>query len=175
MYDLYLHSEKCEFEQAKVDYLSLVISHSKVSMDSIKIEAVVNWPVPKNLKEVRSFIGFANFYQCFIKDFSKICRSLHNLFKKDVLFVCGPSQQQAFNQLKTAFTTKPVLAIWAPEQLTQIEVDASRFATGGIIYQKCEDTYWHPIAYWSQSMNKAKCNYEIYNCEMLAITEALKD
>jgi hypothetical protein len=67
------------------------------------------------------------------------------------------------------------LAIWAPERLTWIEVDASRFATGGVIYQKCEDTYWHPIAYWSQSMNKAECNYEIYNCKMLAITEALKD
>jgi hypothetical protein len=110
-YDLYLRSEKCEFEQSKVDYLGLVISHGKVSMDPVKIEAVVNWPIPKSLKEVRSFIGFANFYRRFIKDFSKICRPLHNLFKKDVPFVWGPSQQQAFDQLKTAFTTKPVLAI----------------------------------------------------------------
>jgi hypothetical protein len=87
MHDLYLHPEKCEFEQAKVDYLGLVISHGKVSMDPVKIEAVVNWPVPESLKEVQSFIGFANFYQRFIKDFSKICRPLHDLSKKDVLFV----------------------------------------------------------------------------------------
>jgi hypothetical protein len=72
-YDLYLRPEKCEFEQTKVDYLGLVISHGRVSMDQVKIEAVVNWPVPESLKEVQSFIGFANFYQCFIKDFSKIC------------------------------------------------------------------------------------------------------
>jgi hypothetical protein len=74
-----------------------------------------------------------------------------------------------------AFTTKSVLAIWVSEQLTWIEVDASGFATGGVIYQKCENTYWHPIIYQSQSMNEAKCNYKIYNREMLAITEALKD
>jgi hypothetical protein len=58
---LYLHPEKCKFEQAKVDYLDLAISHGKVSMDSVKIEAVINWPILKSLKEVRSFIGFANF------------------------------------------------------------------------------------------------------------------
>jgi hypothetical protein len=92
MHDLYLCPKKCKFEQAKVDYLGLVISHGKVSMDPVKIEAIVNWPVFKSLKEVQSFIGFANFYRCFIKDFSKICCSLHNLSKKDILFVWGPSQ-----------------------------------------------------------------------------------
>jgi hypothetical protein len=86
-YDLYLRSEKCEFEQPKVDYLGLVISHGRVSMDPVKIEAVVNWPIPESLKEVQSFIGFANFYRRFIKDFSKICRPLHDLSKKDVPFV----------------------------------------------------------------------------------------
>jgi hypothetical protein len=97
MHDLYPCSEKCEFEQAKIDYLGLVISHGKVSMDTIKIEAVINWPIPKSLKEVQSFIGFANFYQHLIKDFSKICRPLYNLSKKDVPFIWGLSQQQAFN------------------------------------------------------------------------------
>jgi hypothetical protein len=111
IYDLYLHPEKCKFEQAKVDYLGLVISHGKVSMNPVKIEAIVNWPISESLKDVQSFIGFANFYQRFIKDFSKICRPLHNLSKKDVLFVWGPFQQQAFDQLNTAFTTELVLAI----------------------------------------------------------------
>jgi hypothetical protein len=61
-YDLYLHPEKCKFEQAKVDYLVLVISYGKVSMDPVKIEAVNNWPTSKSFKEVQSFISFANFY-----------------------------------------------------------------------------------------------------------------
>jgi hypothetical protein len=115
MHNLYLHPEKCKFEQAKIDYLVLVISHGKVSIDPVKIKAIVNWPVSKSLKEVQSFIGFANFYQHFIENFSKICCPLHDLSKKNVLFVWGPSKQPAFNQLKTAFTTKLVLAIWAPE------------------------------------------------------------
>jgi hypothetical protein len=93
-YDLYLRPEKCEFEQAKVDYLGLVISHGRVSIDPVKIEAVVNWPVPESLKEVQSFIGFANFYRRFIKDFSKICRPLHDLSKKDVPFVWGLTWRQ---------------------------------------------------------------------------------
>jgi hypothetical protein len=87
MYDLYLRPEKCKFEQTKVPYLDLVISHGKVSMDPVKIEAIVNWPISEILKEVQSFIGFANFYRCFIKDFSKICCPLHDLSKKDVLFI----------------------------------------------------------------------------------------
>jgi hypothetical protein len=93
MYNLYLCPEKCEFKQAKVDYLGLIISHGKVPMDPVKIKAIVNWPVSESLKEVQSFIGFANFYQRFIKDFSKICRPLHNLSKKDIPFVWGPFQQ----------------------------------------------------------------------------------
>jgi hypothetical protein len=90
-HDLYLRPEKCEFEQSHVDYLGLVISPGKVSMDPVKVQAVRDWTPPTKLKEVRSFIGFANFYRRFIKDFSKICRPLHNLTKKDVPFVWGPA------------------------------------------------------------------------------------
>jgi hypothetical protein len=90
-YDLYLQPEKCKFEQSHIDYLGLVISPSKVSMDPVKVQAVKDWTPPTKLKEVRSFIGFANFYQHFIKDFSKICWPLHDLIKKDVPFVWGPT------------------------------------------------------------------------------------
>jgi hypothetical protein len=86
-HDLYLRPKKCEFEQSHVDYLRLVISSGKVSMDPVKIQAVRDWTLPMKLKEVRSFIGFANFYRRFIKDFSKICWLLHDLTKKDVPFV----------------------------------------------------------------------------------------
>lgn len=81
----------------------------------------------------------------------------------------------AFNSLKSAFTSQPILAIWAVNRPTHIEVDASGFATGGVILQKCEDTLWHPIAYRSQSMTETERNYKIYDREMLAIVEALKE
>jgi hypothetical protein len=104
-HDLYLRPKKCEFEQSHVDYLRLVISSGKVSIDSIKIQAIRDWTLPTKLKEVRSFIGFANFYRCFIKDFSKICWPLHDLTKKNVPFVWGPTQQAAFDTLKAIVET----------------------------------------------------------------------
>ena len=81
-------------------------------MDPTKVEAVTSWPTPKNLKEVRGFIGFANFYRQFIKDFSKIARPLHDLTKKDTPFLWGPKQKEAFDTLKSAFTSQPILAVW---------------------------------------------------------------
>ena len=69
--DLYLHPEKCEFEQMKIEYLGLIISEGEVRMDPVKVEAVANWPAPSNLRELRGFLGFANFYQRFIDGFAK--------------------------------------------------------------------------------------------------------
>jgi hypothetical protein len=176
-HDLYLQLKKCEFEQSHVDYLGLVISPGKVSIDPVKVQAVRDWTPPTKLKEVRSFIGFANFYRRFIKDFSKICQLLHDLTKKDVPFIWGPAQQATFDTLKAAFTSTSVLAIWSPTRPTRIEVDASEFAIGRVILQKCDDldSLWHPIAFRSASFKEAKCNYEIWNREMLAITKALED
>jgi hypothetical protein len=82
-HDLYLRPEKCEFEKTEIEYLGLVIREGEICMDPTKVEAVRNWPVPKTLRDVRGFIGFANFYRRFIKDFSKIARPLHDLTKKD--------------------------------------------------------------------------------------------
>jgi hypothetical protein len=176
-HNLYLWPEKCEFKQSHVNYLELVISPGKVSMDPIKVKAVKDWTPLTKLKEVRNFIEFANFYRRFIKDFSKICWPLHNLTKKDVPFIWGPTQQAAFKTLKAAFISKPILAIWSPNRPTRIEVYASGYATGGVISQKCDDidSLWHLIAFWSASFKEAKRNYKIWDCEMLAITKALKD
>ena len=110
-------------------------------MDPVKVEAVTSWPTPKNLKDVRGFIGFANFYRRFIKDFSKIARPLHDLTKKDTPFVWGSAQQDAFDTLKKAFTSQPILAVWNPDLPTRIEVDASGYATGGVISQKHADWF----------------------------------
>ena len=174
-HDLYLRPEKCEFEKSEIEYLGLIIRPNEVTMDPIKVKAVAEWPTPRNLKEVRGFIGFANFYRRFIQDFSKLARPLHDLTKKDVPFTWGPAQQSAFDELKKKFISKPVLAMWDANRPTRIEVDASGFATGGVISQKGDDNFWHPIAYRSQSMTEAERNYEIFDREMLAITEALKD
>ena len=73
-------------------------------MDPVKVHTVMNWPAPQNLKELRGFLGFANFYQHFIQDFAQITRPLHDLTKKDHSWIWGVVQQQAFNLLKNSFT-----------------------------------------------------------------------
>src|ERR1700710_2085199 len=148
-HDLYLRPEKCEFEKTEIEYLGLVIREGEVSRDPTKVEAGRNWSAPKTLREVRGFLGFATFYRRFIKDFSKIARLLNNLTKKDTLFLWSEPQQSAFETLRNAFTTAPILTLWDPERPTRMEVDASGFATGGALLQEAPDGQWHPIAFRS--------------------------
>jgi hypothetical protein len=102
-YDLYLRPEKCEFELQEIEYLGMIIRLGEVRMNPGKVAAVRDWTTPANLKEVRAFIGFANFYRRFIKDFASIARPLHDLTKKDTPWQWHSKQQKAFNKLKRRF------------------------------------------------------------------------
>jgi hypothetical protein len=175
VHDLYLRLEKCNFEQTEAEYLGMIISQGAVRMDPAKVKAVANWPAPHNLRDVRSFVRFANFYRRFINDFSKIVRPLHDLTKKDAPFTWGVAQKQAFSTLKEAFTSKPVLALWESHRKMRPEVDASGFATGGVISQEGDDGLWHPVAFCLESMIEAEHNYQTWDHEMLVIIQALKE
>ncbi|TFY55573.1 hypothetical protein EVG20_g9269, partial [Dentipellis fragilis] len=172
--DLFLKPEKCSFEQASVEYLGLIVSHDKLSMDPIKVAGIADWPTPCTVKDVQSFLGFGNFYRQFIKDFSKIARPMFDLTKKEQPWDWTPPCQLAFDQLKTAFTSSPVLIMPDPTKPYLVEVDASDFATGGILSQKAEDNLWHPVAYLSKALSDAERNYDIYDKELLAIIRALE-
>ena len=173
--DLYLRPEKCEFEKTEVEYLGLLISEGMVRMDPVKVTAVKDWSTPKSVRDVRGFLGFANFYRRFIRNFARIARPLNDLTRKNVRFEWGTHQQAAFEELRLAFVSAPILSLWDAEKPTRIEVDASGYATGGVLMQLQEDGAWHPVAYRSASMQPAERNYQIYDREMLAIIEALKD
>ena len=97
------------------------------------------------------------------------------LTKKGVPFEWKKAQQRAFDRLQHRFLAEPILTLWKPDRPTRIEVDASGYATGGVLSQKLEDGEWHPIAYRSSSMDENQRNYEIHDREMLAIVEALRD
>ena len=152
-----------------------MISEGEVWMDPVKVEAVKAWPTPSSLRDLRGFLGFANFYRRFIEGFAKKARPLNDLTRKDIQWNWGTQQQEAFQLLKDAFTSAPILVLWDPTKPTRIEVDASGFATGGTLSQMQDDGLWHPVAFQSASMDPAERNYEIYDREMLAIIEALKD
>ena len=174
-YDLYPKPEKCEFEQQSIEYLGMIIRPGEVQMVPGKVSAVKNWPTPTTLKEVRAFIGFANFYRRFIRDFSTMAHPLHDLTKKDTPWQWSKEQQEAFNSIKCQFCTELILKVYDPELPTRVEVDASGFATGGILSQKHDNGLWHPIAYHLQSMSKEEHNYKIYDREMLGLIRALED
>ena len=173
--DLFLKPEKCSFFQEKVNYLGHVVSEGKVEMDQAKVEAILEWPTPKKVKEVQSFLGFANFYRRFIKDFSKMSKPLTMLVKKEQKWIWGDAQEEAFKQLKNAFSTTPILTMPDPGEPFILECDASDFATGAILSQKGKDGKMHPIAFYSKGMAPAERNYEIYDKELLAIIRALEE
>jgi hypothetical protein len=174
-HDLYLRPEKCEFDREEVEYLGLIIKEGQVTMDPVKVKAIADWPTPRNLHELQGFLGFANFYRRFIKDFAKIARPLNDLTKKDVQWTWNRSQHRAFQTLKETFLQKPILVVWEPNRPTRLEIDALGYATGGVLLQKLDDDRWHPVAFRSQSMIDAERNYEIYDKEMLAIIRTLED
>ena len=172
--DLYLKPEKCEFDKTKTEFLGLIISQGNIEMDPIKIKGVSDWPTPKKLKDVQAFMGFANFYRRFIKDFSEIARPMNNLTKKNTTWEWGEKQEKAFQYLKLRFTEAPVLKMPDPNKPYKLECDASNFATRVILSQQYGEN-WHPVAYHSKSFNETERNYEIHDKELAAIIKALED
>ena len=106
---LYLKLEKCKFERRRIEYLGVIVLEGQVEMDPVKVSGVAEWPTPQNKKEVQSFVGFVNFYQRFIKDFSHHARALFDLTKKDIRWKWEEPEQAAFNKLKELITSAPVL------------------------------------------------------------------
>ena len=109
---LQIDIDKCEFETSRVKYLGLIVRPGSIEMDPEKITAITSWQTPSCVKDIQRFIGFANFYRRFIKDFSKICVPLNTLLCKSTTWKWDNEQDQAFKQLKQAFVTAPVLAIF---------------------------------------------------------------
>jgi RNase H-like domain found in reverse transcriptase len=174
-YDLYFKAKKCEFRKPKIEYLGLVVEEGKLAMDPAKLKGILDWPAPKTVKEVRSFIGFENFYRRFVKGFSHLAHPLHDLLKKDKKFVWSEECQESFDQLKKRFTEEPVLMMPDHSKPFQIQVDSLLFATGGILTQIDTNGDRHPCAYLSKSLMKEQRNYDTGDRELLAIVQALKE
>jgi len=172
--DLFVKPEKCVWKVREMGFLGVIIGEDGVGMEKEKMQGVIEWPVPKNMKDVQKFLGLANYYRQFVKDFATIAKPLHETTRKDKKWNWGERQQKAFEELKKRFTTEPVLVTPDLDREMRVEADASDFATRGVLLMKCEDEKWRPVAYISKSLNEAKRNYEIYDKEMLAIIRCLE-
>jgi hypothetical protein len=126
---------KCQFENSMVKYLGTFISHRQLAI-MLKVAAISEWLVLKKVKDVESFLGTMNFWCKFIKDFSSIARPLNELQKKDHTFKWTSKCQQAFDLMKMAITTAPVLKTLRPDLPYLLETDASGFAVGAVLSQQ---------------------------------------
>ena len=178
--------DKCEFSVTKVKYLGLIVTTEGIKMDPEKIEAILKWETPGSVKDVQAFLGFANFYRRFISRFSQRTRPLTELTKGEQIttksgkkrtkynsFVWSEDCQKAFEDLKNAFTTAPVLAHYDPALETWVETDSSDFVSAGVLSQM-HDGVLKPVAYFSKKMTPAECNYMIYDKELLAIVKSFE-
>ena len=145
---LQLDIDKCDFFPKEIKYLSLMITTKGIKMDKKKLSAVFDWSILENLKNIQSFLSFANFYKRFIRDFSKIAAPLNALVKKDILFHWGPDQQKAFDILKVAFTTVPILLHYDPDKQAVVKTDASDYMTAGIFFQYDDNGQLKPVVYF---------------------------
>ena len=144
-------------------------------MDPAKVDTIINWPTLMNVKDVQSFLGFANFYKRFIYDYSKIAAPLTCLICKDVAFKWSSECEDAFNTLKRAFTSDVILCHYNSDLKLVMKTDASDYVSEGILLQYNENDVLHPVAYFFKKHSPAECNYEIYNKELMAIICTFKE
>ncbi|KAL0401487.1 UNVERIFIED_CONTAM: Retrovirus-related Pol polyprotein from transposon.6 [Sesamum latifolium] len=151
--------------------LGHIISSRGIEVNKAKVDLIVNLPYPTSVREIRSFLGHAGFYRRFIKDFAKIA-PLSRLLQKEVNFVFGGDCQEAFDELKRALTSAPI--IQPPDWSIPFEImcDASNYAVGAVLGQRIEKTH-HMIYYASKTLDDAQCNYSTTEKELLAIVFAL--
>ena len=176
---LYAKLDKCDFFQDKVEYLGHIISKDGIAPDPSKISAILQWPTPKTLTDVRSFLGLMNYYRQFIKNYAKIASPISDLLRKsDATFSWTDNATIAFRTLKKLITSAPILRIPnfnSPEKLPEfrIETDASDFAVGAVLLVNTDHGYL-PVAYESAKLKKHQKNYPVHDKELLALIHALQ-
>ena len=166
---------KCKFCSNSIEFLGYIITPDGIAPNPKKIKAVIDWLVPTSISDVRSFLGFTNFYKRFNEQQASIAVPPTNLTRKDVPFIWSQSCEQALETLKTSFTSAPVLALPRPDPKFpfHISIDASKYALGCTLSQ---DTGigLRPITFKSAKVNFAEQNYGIYDREALALVHAVK-
>lgn len=163
-------------------------------MEPERIESIKNWPEPQSIREIQVFIGFANFYRRFIRNFSAIAGLLTSMLKtgpgskalkpakKRIITTpqpgsasfLTPNAKESFRKLKQAFCEEPIWQHFDVSKPIQVETDASEKAIGGMLCQQDIDMNWHPVAYYSRKMLPVERNYETHDAELLAIVEGFK-
>ena len=171
---LRLKPSKCHLSKREVSYLGYVVSAEGIAADGQKVLAVSSFPVPSDLKQLRSFLGLASYYRRLVKNFAQVAHPLFKLTRKDTPFLWNVPCQQAFEELKRRLTSAPLLAFPNFTRGFLLETDASGVGLGAVLAQKQDDNTVRPVAYASRTINKHEANYGITELEALGVVWAVK-
>eukprot|EP00253_Pinus_taeda_P017798 PITA_17798 len=168
-HQLYAKFSKCDFFKEEIQYLGHVISKEGIAVDPEKIRTIMEWPIPKDVADIRSFMGLAGYYRRFGEGFSKVAYPITSLQKKGKVFKWTSECQRSFEQLKHLLTTAPILSIADPNKEYVVCTDASREGVGGVLMQE-----GRVIAYESRKLKEHEQKYSAYDLELAAVIHALK-
>ena len=171
---LKLKAEKCKFGAGEVIYLGYQVSREGLVPTQDKIRAVKEYPMPTDVKSLRSFLGLASYYRRFVPCFSSVASPLHALTRKDVCFEWSLACESAFRQLKEHLCSAPVLAFPDFSRGFILETDASGIDLGSVLAQRQEDGTTRPIAYASRTLQTREQNYGVTELEALALVWSVK-
>ena len=166
---LYINIYKGLFHIPEVEFVGFQVGKQRIVMSQKKVEDIVNWPAPRNVKEIQRLIGFANFYCRFMQGFSSLTLLIQVLTHNGVMWKWSEQCEKAFVGLKHKFTTAPILCHYHPERKKQIETDASDLCKAGILSQYEPDRCWHPLSYYNKRFLPAELNYDFHDKEMVVI------
>jgi len=166
---LLINRKKSEFFLEEIAYLGHIITRNGIMMDQKKIQSVIDWPTPRDVHDVKSFLGMCAYYRKFISHYSEIASPMHELTKKSVSFHWAEKQIESFIKLKQAIVSRPVLIIPDFTKPLTVIADASELGLGAVLAQG-----GHPIAYESRKFNKTEKEYVVYDKELLAVVHALR-
>ncbi len=173
---LFVKAEKCDFHAQSVPFLGYIVSVEGMRVDPEKIKAVVEWPSPDSRKALQRFLGFANFYRRFIRNFSQLAAPLTALTSPRTTFRWSDTAEAVFTKLKGCFVSAPILITPDPSRQFVVEVDASEVGVGAVLSQRSpSDDKMHPCAFLSHRLSPAERNFDIGNRELLAVKLALEE
>ncbi len=169
---LFAHADKCEFHVTSCEYLGYMLSPEGLMMAFNKVQIIQDWPEPQKVKDIQSFLGFTNFYHCFICKYSWIAVLLTRLTRKGVPWHFTDECHSAFQTLKKAFTMAPVLTHWLPDTPIIVETDTSDYALAAVLSITTPSGKLHLVAFHSRTFHEPECNYDVHDKELLTIFEA---
>ena len=171
--NLKMNPKKCKFLQTEVTYLGHIVSEKGIGTDPSKIECVQTWPTPKNVRDIRSFLGLCSYYRRFVHKFADIAKPLHKLTEKSEQFVWTDDCQAAFDKLKRALTSSPILSYPQRQGLYILDTDASNTGMGAVLSQ-VQEGHEKVICYYSKVFSSAERRYCVTRRELLAVVQSIK-